>query len=143
MAVSSGRRFSLSIPSKVEFLAVVREAVRASIEEGQLTDDALYRLSVVLSEVVTNAVEASAEASALDPVLIVWALVEDGVEVSVTDAGTGFDPSSVSSRNEPLHQGELGPEGGFGLNLIRTYADDSAFRTGCDGTEVRFVIKNT
>jgi anti-sigma regulatory factor (Ser/Thr protein kinase) len=126
----------------VEFLAVVREAARASVEEGHLTDDALYRLSVVLSEVVTNAVEASAEASSVDPVLIVWSLIENGIEVSVTDAGTGFDPGAAASRTDPISRTELGPEGGFGLGLIRSYADDYSFRTGCDGTEVRFVIKN-
>ena len=88
---------------------------RATVRElgGTLSSSLVERLSLVASELVTNALR---HAVAADPApRLTVALEPDQVVLSVSDQGSLFDPTSRA--------GEPGPDGGFGLPLVDSIAD--------------------
>jgi anti-sigma regulatory factor (Ser/Thr protein kinase) len=78
----------------------------------RLGDRRRHDMLVVVTELVTNAVR-HAGAGPAEIVVLHLAADEDAIRVEVYDDGPGFEP--VERRP--------GPEGGFGLVLLRTLAD--------------------
>ena len=144
MAPPVGQHYELVVPPQIEFLAVDRNTVKASIDAIRFGTDAMDKLMLVLTEVVANAVEATNNfAEAASAVQIDWTVLEDGVAVTVSDQAGGFDPSTIRPRPQLEDADGLIPEGGFGLGLIRTFADVSEFTARQSGTAVEFMIYNS
>jgi serine/threonine-protein kinase RsbW len=79
-----------------------------------------FKLQVVLSEALANAIIRGNQ-EALDKWVEVRAeLRADVIRVYVTDEGPGFDPSIVP---EPIHPDQIDETGGRGLFLIRKLVD--------------------
>jgi anti-sigma regulatory factor (Ser/Thr protein kinase) len=88
---------------------------RASVREldGTLSSSLVERLSLVASELVTNALR---HAIAADPAPRMTVALEPGrVVLAVSDQGSLFDPGAWG--------GQGGPDGGFGLPLVDSIAD--------------------
>ena len=94
-------------------------------------------LRLAVSEAATNAVESYRGRGDGERIIIRCNLGAEQIAVEVADRGEGFDPDDVAELGEePL----LGREGGFGLPLIRSIADESQILPGPDGTAVRIVV---
>ncbi len=80
---------------------------------GSLSDPLLARLSLVASELVTNALR---HCSATDPVAtMTLVLATDRITLTVADAGNGFDPQHRPPSGDP--------SGGWGLQVLDAIAD--------------------
>jgi serine/threonine-protein kinase RsbW len=116
---------TLRLPSDI---ACIEEAVelvtRHCLAGHAATRTIRFRLQVVLSEALANAILRGNQ-EALDKWVDIRAeLREELIRVHVTDEGPGFDPSSVP---EPIDPEQMEEAGGRGLFLIRKLVDAVQF----------------
>ena len=116
---------TLRLPSDVTCIEEAVELVTRHCLAGHpATRTIRFRLQVVLSEALANAI-LRGNREALDKWVEVRAeLRDDLIRVRVTDEGPGFDPSSVP---EPVEPEQLDEAGGRGLFLIRKLVDAVQF----------------
>lgn len=135
------RSLELSVPSRVEFIAVVRLVV-ASLATARrvLADDRIDDLKLAVSEACTNAIEANVRSGADAQVVVSCWEAEDRFEVHVSDSGHGFDPHSLPEHPPVTDPQRLNFERGLGIPLIRSLVDDSNFESGPEGTAVRLTV---
>ncbi len=129
------RTVRLRVPARAEYIALARLALSGLADIVSLPDDLLADLKLALTEAVSNSVRhAYADGSGF--VSIAYELSGHALAVEVVDDGTGFDPD----RPPPLEGEELS-EGGLGIAIIRTIADEFELnsRPGTRGSRLRFV----
>src|SRR5687768_16692044 len=116
---------TLRLPSDVTCIEEAVELVTRHCLAGHAATRTIrFRLQVVLSEALANAI-LRGNREALDKWVEVRAeLRDDLTRVHVTDEGPGFDPASVP---EPLEPEQLDEAGGRGLFLIRKLVDAVQF----------------
>lgn len=135
------RTVELEIPSKPEYLSLVRAVVStAAALDPMLSEPRIEDLRLAVSEAATNAVEAHAALDGDERVAIRCDLDDDRVEVEVRDRGSGFDLAHDASPPGPEAPDRLEHERGLGLPLMRILADEITIRTADAGTSVRLVV---
>jgi serine/threonine-protein kinase RsbW len=117
----------LRIPSRAEFISVVRLAVAAVASRMGFNYDDIEDLKVATGEALTNAIQAAAgrAEATRKTIVVVCAIGADALTVEVRDSGSGFDPEL---RRQALERDEL-QEGGLGLLLIESLMDKVDFKT--------------
>ena len=136
----------LTVPPHPEFLQLVRAVVGAAAVSGGGTESPLEPgrvadLRLVVSEAVTNAIEAQSAIGAPDRVLIRCRVGDDKVLVEVVDHGPGFDPDAVPDLPDVETPERLRHESGLGVALMHRLADKAEVESGPDGTTVRLTIR--
>jgi serine/threonine-protein kinase RsbW len=112
---------TLRLPSDVNCIEEAVELVtRHCLAGHQATQTARFRLRVVLSEALSNAIVQGNREDRTKWVDIRAELVPDAIRVWVTDEGAGFDPASIP---EPIRPEQLDEARGRGLYLIRKLVD--------------------
>jgi len=135
-----------AIPPRPEYLQLVRALVGAAasssgggpvpLEPGRVAD-----LRLVVSEAVTNAVEAQGAVGAPDRIVVRCRVADDHVLVEVVDHGPGFDPDAVPDLPDVETPERLRHESGLGVALMERLADEADVESGPDGTTVRLVVR--
>ncbi len=116
---------TLRLPSEVGCIEEAVELVTRHCLSGHRTlKKTRFRLQVVLSEALSNAIVRGNREQSEKWVYIRAELLPDTIRVSVTDEGDGFDPSSVP---EPTRPGQIDEANGRGLFLIRKLVDTVQF----------------
>jgi anti-sigma regulatory factor (Ser/Thr protein kinase) len=115
----------------VQAPAVARAAVAGFTEQRDIAVAERDKLTLLVSEVVTNAVLHSDAPPATDISLCARLLEEGTIRVEVTDRGSGFTPNP----RDPTQ-----PTGGFGLFLVDQQASDWGIDRE-DGTRVWFELR--
>lgn len=115
----------LSVPSDLALVSEAVELVTTHTPAGILSPRRVqFNLRTVLAEVLANAITYG---NREDPTKHVEIRVEarsDRIRLTVTDAGEGFDPSSVP---DPTAPEALEREAGRGLFVIRHLVDEVDF----------------
>jgi len=134
-ALEGMRTVRLRVPARAEYIALARLALSGLADIIALPDELLADLKLALTEAVSNSVR-HAYADGAGFVSIVYELTGESLAVEVVDDGKGFDPE----RPPPLEGEEL-TEGGLGIAIIRTIADEFELdsRPGVRGSRLRFV----
>jgi serine/threonine-protein kinase RsbW len=116
---------TLRLPSDVSCIEEAVELVTRHCLAGHTATRTIrFRLQVVLSEALANAILRGNQ-EALDKWVDVRAeLRSDIIRLFVTDEGPGFDPSAVP---EPIEPEQIDEAGGRGLFLIRKLVDAVQF----------------
>jgi serine/threonine-protein kinase RsbW len=116
---------TLRLPSDVNCIEEAVELVtRHCLAGHQATKTTRFRLRVVLSEALTNAIVRGNGEDRTKWVDVRAELVPEVIRVSVTDEGPGFDPEAIP---EPLQPEQLDVATGRGLFLIRKLVDTVQF----------------
>ena len=116
---------TLRLPSDVSCIEEAVELVTRHCLAGHVATRTIrFRLQVVLSEALANAILRGNRESLDKWVDIRAELHADVIRVHVTDEGPGFDPDSVP---EPIQPEQLDEAGGRGLFLIRKLVDGVQF----------------
>ena len=90
-ATTAARRVTLSVPSRPEFLGLVRDAARGSAALAGFRDDARRRVASVVQQLAAILVlEATHEVLTVD---LTCEVVPGGLTVTLHDDGPPFDPS--------------------------------------------------
>lgn len=129
------RTIRLRIPAKAEYIAITRLALTGLAGLVSLADETLADLKLALTEAVSNSVRHAYDGHD-GTVEIAYELAGDGLGIEVVDDGAGFDPE-----RPPALEGEELSEGGLGIAIIRTLADELEIesRPGTRGSRLRFV----
>jgi serine/threonine-protein kinase RsbW len=130
------RAVRLRIPAKPEYIALGRLALTGLAQARGLDSDTIADLKLALTEAVSNSVRHAYSESGEGQVDIRYELRADRITVEVIDDGAGFDPDE-----SPSFDGDKLSEGGLGIAIIRTLADDVEIesRPGVRGSRLRFV----
>lgn len=131
------RCLELSVPARVEYIAVVRLVVSSlATARRALADERIDDLKLAVSEACTNAIEANAEAGSDAPVVVSCWEAPERFEVCVADAGKGFNPDELPEHPPVTDPDRLNFERGLGIPLIRSLVDDVRFESDGGGTSV-------
>jgi anti-sigma regulatory factor (Ser/Thr protein kinase) len=90
-----GRCVLLSIPSRMEMLAVVDSLVQAIVSQLDLDEDTAIAIATSVVEAGTNAIQHGHAHDEARPVRFRFVLGDAALDVWVRDTGAGFDPSSI------------------------------------------------
>ena len=130
-----GRTVRLTIPAKAEYITLSRLALAGLSRVRAFPDETLADLKLALTEACSNSVR-HAYGDREGHVEISFELCDDRLIVEVIDDGSGFehDPESANG-------GEELSEGGLGIAIIRSIADEVEIAGGPSGTgsRLRFV----
>jgi len=133
-ALEGMRSVRLRVPARAEYIALTRLALTGLADIVSLPEELLADLKLALTEAVSNSVR-HAYSDGAGFVSIAYQLTGDAIAIEVVDDGKGFDPD----RPPPLEGEEL-TEGGLGIAIIRTIADDFELSSqpGVRGSCLRF-----
>jgi serine/threonine-protein kinase RsbW len=128
------RHVELRIPAKAEYITLCRLALTGIARLRPLADETLADLKLALTEACSNSVR-HAYRNGEGHVAIRYELYPDRLVVEVTDDGEGFDPAHRRDGEDEL------TEGGLGIAIIRSIADELEIGTGAGGrgSRLRFV----
>jgi serine/threonine-protein kinase RsbW len=129
------RMVRLRIPARAEYVALPRLALSGLADVADLPEELVADLKLALTEAVSNSVR-HAYAGRGGFVAIEYALSRNAIAIEVVDDGEGFDPE-----RPPALEGDELTEGGLGIAIIRTIADDFDLQSqpGVRGSRLRFV----
>jgi serine/threonine-protein kinase RsbW len=130
----------LEIPARPEYVSLARQVVAAAAAVEIFRDERIDDLRLAVSEATTNAIEAYADLTANERVVIRCDLGVDQIEVEVLDEGSGIDPAWLERAPESFDEADQPPEHGMGIPLMRELADESEITTSAGGTRVRLVV---
>jgi len=129
------RTVRLRIPARAEYIALARLALSGLADIVSIPEELVADLKLALTEAVSNSVR-HAYGGGDGFVSVAYQLSGGALAVEVVDDGEGFDPE-----RPPALEGEELTEGGLGIAIIRTIADDVQLdsRPGVRGSRLRFV----
>lgn len=120
---------SLVIPSSPEYILLARLVVAHVGQIAGFGPEEVYDLKLAVTEAATNVIRHAAVGS-----FEIRYLARPGVvEITVTDAGGGFDALDVEAHPTP------GEQGGFGLSVIRNLVDEMILDSTTGGTRLTMV----
>jgi serine/threonine-protein kinase RsbW len=131
-----GRVVRLTIPAKAEYISLSRLALAGLSRVRTFPDETLADLKLALTEACSNSVRHAYE-NGEGHVGISFELLDDRLIVEVADDGTGFELEEANGAGG----GEELSEGGLGIAIIRSIADEVEIGGGPDGkgSRLRFV----
>lgn len=122
---------------ETDFSSVERvvDDTSAFLEDRIEDEDLAYRIVLLATEAVTNAIEHGNKMDPSKQVFFRMDVLESRIEIVVEDQGSGFDPTKTDDPTESEH---LFREGGRGLLFMEEMADDVQFEK--DGRLVRLIF---
>jgi serine/threonine-protein kinase RsbW len=132
--IESGSAIRLTIPAKAEYITLGRLALTGLSRLRDLPQETLADLKLALTEACSNSVR-HAYPGGDGLVEILYDLQPDRLVIEVADDGEGFEPPGGAKG-----EGEL-VEGGLGISIIRSIADELEIGTRQNGrgSRLRFV----
>lgn len=112
----------MTIPSSLENLSLIRALVKAYLELQHINEKDVFQLLSVVDELSTNVVEHGYKYKPGDIILEIQRS-NDVIQLIVEDNGVGFDENKLSKE-----------EGGMGLYIARTIADNFKIEKKLNGT---------
>ena len=125
----AARRLHLVLPSVFESVERAVEETQSFMESATDDEGFAYRIVLLTSEAVMNAIEHGNGYDASKRVHLDLRVFADRVEMVVQDEGDGFDPAA---QPDPLAEAHLLTPGGRGLFLMEEMADELRWEdNGC------------
>jgi serine/threonine-protein kinase RsbW len=112
--------FSIVVKSRPSAVVEVCEQVLSKLETNGFDKDDIFAVHLALEEAFLNAVKHGNKMDPNKEVKIDYSIDLDKIEISLTDEGEGFEPSSVA---DPRYGEDLYKPGGRGLLLMNSYMD--------------------
>lgn len=117
---------SLVLPSSAEYVMLARLVAGQVGRLAGFEPEDVYDLKLAVTEAATNVIRHAA----VESYEVEFRVLPRAVEVTVTDAGGGFQVSEL---------GEPGDQGGFGLTVIENLVDELDLDSRGDGTRMRML----
>jgi serine/threonine-protein kinase RsbW len=130
------RAIRLRIPAKPEYITLCRLALTGLAQVREIGEDTMADLKLALTEAVSNSVRHAYGPGGSGHVDVTYELAPDRIVIQIVDDGEGFDPDEA-----PSFDGDELSEGGLGIQIIRTIADELEIESapGRRGSRLRFV----
>jgi serine/threonine-protein kinase RsbW len=127
----------LSLPSRLDLLAVLDRVTTALCERMAFDEDASAQVTMSVIEAGTNAIQHGHRRDPQRMVDVTFELWPDRLEVAVHDSGPGFDLASVDG--DITSPDRLFEPRGRGIYIMRACMDQVDFRFDAGGTTCRLV----
>lgn len=105
---------TLRVPFAASSVAVARHKLKTWLVDGGVRRDVVDDARVVISELVGNSVR-HAQPLPDGEIVVAWAIEDTGLQISVTDGGSGTRPRKVNASSSAL--------AGRGMAIVETLAD--------------------
>ena len=92
---------TLRVPFAASSVAVARQKLRTWLVDVGSTTEVIDDARIVISELVANSVRHAQPLPSGD-ILITWQIAKDGLEISVSDGGSGTRPRKVHAASSAL-----------------------------------------
>ena len=123
-----GAMVRLTIPARAEYITLCRLALTGIARVRDLPEEVLADLKLALTEAASNSVRHAYSGDVETGVVeISYELRADRLVIEVTDDGEGFNPEETDGPPEELS------EGGLGIAIIRSIADEFVLTRGPEG----------
>jgi serine/threonine-protein kinase RsbW len=127
----------LSLPSRLELLAVLDRLAAMLCERMEFDEDASAQVTMSVIEAGTNAIQHGHHRDASKSFDVVFELRPDRLEVTVHDTGTGFDLGDIDG--DVTAPERLFEPRGRGIYIMRACMDAVDFRFESSGTYCHLV----
>ena len=117
----------LTLASRLEELPRANDFLAGLADSGEVTQNELLTLQLILEEVLVNVICHGQPATPDEPIEIALRLSADDLEMEITDGGAPFDPLTAPPPDvtAPL---EDRPIGGLGIHLVKKLSDSVGYR---------------
>jgi len=105
---------TLRVPFAASSVSVARQALKNWLVDSHVRREAVDDARVVISELVGNSVR-HAQPLAEGDIVVSWLVDDRGLQISVTDGGSGTRPRKVNASSSAL--------AGRGMAIVETLAD--------------------
>ncbi len=129
-APANRKVYRLELPAASENLALIREFVGGIAENMGFDEETVINIELAVDEACTNVVRhAYPHSTPPDRAVIRLAVrpYRDRIEITVADAGAGFDPRSLPPPDLPRYLRQM-RRGGLGIYLMQKLMDRVFFR---------------
>ncbi len=117
---------------------MIREFVTSIGEQAGLPPAEIMKLETAVDEACSNVIEHAYGSDVTKEVSVRATLDDQILEITVTDTGIGFDPSTVEQKGlDKLMRGRK--SGGLGMLLMRKFMDTVDYSISSDRNELRMV----
>ncbi len=117
----------LKVLSDREELDRITESVEAFAEEEEWPPDLLFRINLVLEELVLNIMDYGHDDNEHE-IEIALSSSSDAVTINITDEGHAFDPMTDAPEPDTTGPVETRSIGGLGVHLAKEMMDEMAYR---------------
>jgi serine/threonine-protein kinase RsbW len=130
---------AVRIPSRLDLLAILDRVTESVCQRLKFDEDTASQVSMSVIEAGTNAIQHGHHKDASKPVDIEYRMLPEVLEITIEDAGPGFDLARVNGDiTSPEH---IFDARGRGIFIMRSCMDRVDFEFTGSGTRVR-LIKN-
>lgn len=127
----------LTLPSRIEAVNEAAAAVARILEHLGAHEQLVFGIDMALREAVTNAVVHGNKQDESKQVRVAIKGSPEGIEISVHDEGTGFNPTEVP---DPTAAENIMKTSGRGIFFMRNFVDEVEWRIRPEGgTTVRMI----
>lgn len=133
MTLLKNGTYSVTFPSQSEYLLHAEETTVKIAKEAQFAPSDIDDFAIAITELFNNAIYHGNKKNPNKKITLNFQLLENGLQVSVKDQGTGFQPDALKN---PVAPENLLAENGRGIFLVKHLMDDLRFNITDDGTEV-------
>ncbi|MEO1533990.1 MAG: ATP-binding protein [Planctomycetota bacterium] len=131
-----GTHVELSVPNDRSAITRLGEQFVREAGEAGYSEASCFAVRLALEEAVVNAFRHGHKDVADDvPVELVYDIHADRIEISIEDAGPGFDPAKVPDPTAPEN---ITKTSGRGLLLIRSYMTEVRHTSAGNRIEMRY-----
>ncbi|MFW5775399.1 MAG: SpoIIE family protein phosphatase [Chitinivibrionales bacterium] len=127
--------FTIHTPSSVEQLI---EPLSRRLTHNGFIEDTIKKIEICINELVSNGFEHGNGNDDGKKVTVAYTISRSEAKICVVDEGSGFNLESIP---DPTHPENIAREGGRGVHLIRSFADEYGQNT--KGNGIYFVKQNT
>jgi serine/threonine-protein kinase RsbW len=117
-----------SLDSTLESVEKIEHLVLEQAQQAGFKGASLDQIALAVHETAANAVFHGNHESAEKKVFLDISRTADQIKITITDEGTGFDPTALP---DPLAPGEMFRERGRGIYLSRALMDE--YQIDCGG----------
>ena len=122
-------KLTLNIERSHDELGRITDAVDELGHQEDWSNDLLFRVHLVLEELVLNIIDYGFDDGRDDHELeVVLVSEDDDLTIEVTDDGIPFDPLQDAKKPDVDAPLEDRPIGGLGVHLVRTMMDEVSYR---------------
>lgn len=112
------------IPSKLEEVPRVHEAILAELNEHGYSQEAIFAVRLAMEEALSNAVRHGNGGDPAKTVTVEYAVTDQRIWISVADEGHGFEPETLP---DPCDEENLARPHGRGVMLMQAYMTEVAY----------------
>lgn len=116
----------LELNNSTDEIATAMEALQAFTDSRAVDGEATQAAVLVLDELLSNIIFYGLKDSRCDPIILELDIIDDNLQLRITDGGTPFNPFAQPDPDLdlPLEQRQVG---GLGIYLVKQFMDEYSY----------------